>query len=89
MSPDTKVFVLQHQLMDDQVIFRVFPESGTDWEGNLNPEFDYVLISPKQRGDLPVGPKGQWEECDECESDRCSARAIYKRLTADGYQLIR
>ena len=89
MSADTKVFVLQHQLMDDQVIFRVFPESGTDWDGNLNPEYDYVLISPKQRKDLPVGPNGRLEECDECESDRVNARVVYQRLIADGYQLIR
>lgn len=88
MSTNAEVFTLKHKLMDDEVTFSVFPESGTDYEGNLKRDLDYVLITPKQRKDLPLGPQGQWEECDECESDRYSARAIYALLKADGYLLV-
>jgi len=85
MSTDVQVFNLRDMLMDDQITFTVLPGSGVDLEGNLNREMDEVLITPHQRGELPLGPQGQWEECDECESDRHTARAVYALLKADGY----
>ena len=85
MSTDVQVFNLRDKLMDDQITFTVLPGSGVDLEGNLNREMDAVLITPHQRGELPLGPQGQWEECDVCESDRHTARAVYPLLKADGY----
>ena len=88
MTTNYQVFTLQHKLNDDKIIFEVFADTGLNLEGGLNREKDYVHITPNQRKDLPLGPQGQWEECDVCESDRYSARAIYALLKADGYLLV-
>ena len=85
MSTDVQVFDLRDSLMKDQITFTVLPGSGVDLEGNSNREMDQVLITSHQRGELPLGPQGQWEECDVCESDRYTARAVYALLKADGY----
>ena len=80
------VYSLVHKTMDDVIEFLVSTNSGYSvLTGMENSELDYVLIHPKQRSGLPIGPNGEWEECDECESDRASARPIYRRLLADGY----
>jgi hypothetical protein len=90
MSTNVQVFKLQHKSMKDYITFMVFPGSGADLEGNLNPEMDEVLIEPESRKDLPLGPKGEWEECDLCEADRHSARTVYTLLThCCGYSLVK
>jgi len=85
MSTTDQTFRLRDMLMEDIITFKVFNGSGVDFEGNLNREMDEVLITPHQRGELPLGPQGQWEECDECESDRHTARAVYALLKVAGY----
>ena len=81
------VFPLVDQTNGDEIEFLVFTNSGwSELTGTANSELDYVLIHPKHSQGLPIGPNGEWEDCDECESDRVSARPIYRKLLAEGYQ---
>ncbi len=82
----TEVYSLQHPDTLDTVKFTIYLNSGVSYlDSSLVPDLDDCYILAGERGELPVYNPGTWEECNECEADRITARPIYRYLTMEGY----